>query len=117
MALFAPLVPRLYNTTPAIKALATRLLMVDSVMMPLMSFTACTYFTLRCGGKTLITFLFDSAFVWCVCVPVAFILSRCTALPILPLFAAVQALELVKCVVGIKLVRSRKWVNNLVESQ
>ena len=114
MALVAPLVPRYYNTTAAVKMLATRFLVVNSLMMPLVAFTNAAYFTLRCGGKTIITFLFDSAFVWGVCVPVAFVLSRYTAMPILPLFIAVQALELIKCAVGFFLVRSRKWVNNLV---
>ena len=114
MALVAPLMPRYYNTTAAVKMLATRFLVVNSLMMPLVAFTNAAYFTLRCGGKTIITFLFDSAFVWGVCVPVAFVLSRCTAMPILPLFIAVQALELIKCAVGFFLVRSRKWVNNLV---
>jgi len=116
MALVAPLLPRLYNTTDTVKALATQFLIVNSLMMPFVAFTNSAYFTLRCGGKTIITFLFDSAFVWGVCVPTAFVLSRFTAMPILPLFIAVQALELIKCAVGLWLVRSRKWVNNLVEA-
>ena len=83
-------------------------------MMPVNGYTNACYFTLRCGGKTLITFLFDSAFVWCVCVPTAFVLSRCTAMPILTMYILVQSLELIKCVVGYLLVKSRRWVNNLV---
>ena len=115
MAIISPLMPRLYNTTDSVKALATSFLVVNSLMMPLIAFTNSAYFTLRCGGKTIITFLFDSAFVWGICVPVAFVLSRYTDMPILPLFITVQALELIKCVVGYFFVRSRKWVNNLVE--
>ena len=114
MALVAPLIPELYNTTAAVKALAVRFLLVSSAMMPFFAYTNACYFTLRSGGKTIITFIFDSAFVWLVCIPIAFILSRFTALPILPLYAAVQSLELLKCVTGFFLVRSRRWVNNLV---
>ena len=33
---------------------------------------------------------------------------------ILPMFIIVQALDLIKCVVGFYLVKARKWVNNLV---
>ena len=115
MALLAPLVPELYNTTDSVKALAAELLLVSAAMMPVNAFTNTCYFTLRSGGKTLITFLFDSAFVWSVCVPTAFVLSRYTSLPILPMYIIIQSLELIKCAAGFFLVRSRKWVNNLVE--
>ncbi len=114
MALAAPFVPRLYNTTALVKSLATRFLLVSSAMMPFSAFTNTCYFTLRSGGKVLITFLFDSAFVWCVCIPLAFCLTRLTALPIVPVFLAVQSTEVIKCVSGYFLVKSRRWVNNLV---
>ena len=113
MVFVAPLLPELYNTTDAVKALAVRLLWVSAAMMPLNGYTNACYFTLRCGGKTLITFLFDSAFVWAVCVPAAFVLSRATAMPILSMYIIINALDLIKCGVGFYLVRSRKWVNNL----
>ena len=113
MALIAPLVPELYNTTAPVKRLAADFLLVSAAIMPLNAFTNASYFTLRSGGNTLITFLFDSAFVWGVCVPTAFILSRYTALAILPMYIAVQGLEIIKCVVGYILVKSRRWVNNL----
>ena len=112
----SPLLPELYNTTGAVKALAVRLLWVSAAMMPVNGYTNACYFTLRCGGKTLITFLFDSAFVWTVCLPVAYVLSRMTALPILPMVVIVNALDLIKCAVGFFLVRSKKWVNNLVST-
>ena len=116
MVFVAPLLPELYNTTGAVKALAVRLLWVSAAMMPVNGYTNACYFTLRCGGKTLITFLFDSAFVWTVCLPVAYVLSRMTALPILPMVVIVNALDLIKCAVGFFLVRSKKWVNNLVST-
>ena len=114
MFFVAPLLPSLYNTSDTVKELAVRLLWISAAMMPVNGFTNACYFTLRCGGKTIITFLFDSAFVWVVCMPVAVVLSRLTALPILPMVVIVNALDLIKCVVGFVLVRSKKWVNNLV---
>ena len=110
----APLVPEIYNTTAMVKELAADLLFVSAAMMPVNAFTNSCYFTLRSGGKTIITFIFDSAFVWVICVPVAFLLSRYTSLAILPMYIAVQALDLIKCVIGFYLVKKRKWVNNLV---
>ncbi len=116
MVFAAPLLPELYNTSDSVKSLAVRLLWVSAAMMPVNGYTNACYFTLRCGGKTLITFLFDSAFVWSVCLPVAFVLSRLTTIPILPMVAIVNALDLIKCAVGFFLVRSKKWVNNLVST-
>ncbi len=114
MACVAPLIPQIYNTTSAVKALACSLLYVSAAAMPMNAYTNACYFTLRSGGKTIVTFIFDSAFLWCVAVPTAFVLSRFTALPILPLYIAVYALDLIKCVIGTCLLRRRKWVNNIV---
>ncbi len=114
MACVAPLIPQIYNTTPAVKALACSLLYVSAAAMPMNAYTNACYFTLRSGGKTVITFVFDSAFLWCVAVPTAFVLSRFTSMPILPLYVTVYALDLIKCVIGTCLLRRRKWVNNIV---
>ncbi len=78
MAVVAPFIPQIYNTTDSVKLLACDLLLVSSAMMPVDAFTNASYFTLRSGGKTFITFLFDSGFVWCVCVTTALVLSRLT---------------------------------------
>lgn len=114
LILFAPLFPMLYNTTDEVKDLATAFMRVSAACMPLHGFMHATYFTLRSGGKTVITFLFDSAFVWCVNIPVAFILSRYTGVPIIPLYLICQLVDLVKCVVGLILVKKGIWLNILV---
>lgn len=114
LAAMAPLFPSVYNTTDTIKELATALLRVSAVMMPLNAFTHMSYFTLRSGGKTIVTFLFDSVFVWGASIPVAFILSRFTALPVLELYIIVQSLELIKCIIGFVMLKKKLWVNNLV---
>ena len=116
MALLAPLVPRLYNTTPLVKHLAVQLILVSAAMMPVNAFTNSCYFTLRSGGKTLITFVFDSLYVWTLSIPAAFVLSRYTSVPIVPMYLLVYLLDLVKCGIGYILVKKRTWVVNLVES-
>ena len=114
MALIAPLLPRIYNTTDVVKALAVKLLQVGAVMMPVYAYANSCYFTLRSGGKTVVTFVFDSLFTWMLCVPVAFVLSRYTAMPILPMYITVELLNLIKCVIGYFMVKHRRWVVNLV---
>ena len=114
MALVSPFIPQVYNTTDTVKALAVKLLLVYAAMMPLFSYTNSCYFTLRSGGKTLITFAFDSLFVWVFSIPAAFYFSRGTDMGIVLMYAIVELLNLVKCVIGAVLVRRRRWVVNLV---
>ena len=113
MASVSGLFPLLYNTTEEIRHLAMQLICINAVMMPFISYTNATYFTLRSGGQTMITFLFDSCFVWGVCIPLAYCLSRFTSLPILPLFAICQGTDFVKCFIGAAMIRQGKWIQNL----
>ena len=114
LILFAPLFPAFYNTTPEVKALAASFMRVAAVVMPLNGFTHASYFTIRSGGKTFITFLFDSVFVWCVNFPVAYFLSRFTGMNIVLLYFMVQATDIIKCVIGFILIKKDIWLNNLV---
>lgn len=117
MLLLAPMFPRLYNTSDAVRELAASLLRVAACCMPMWAFMHATYFTLRTGGKTIVTFLFDSVFLWLVTTPVAFVLSRYTAFPIIPLYLSCQLLDIIKCVIGFTLVKKGVWVNNIVASE
>ncbi len=115
LAGLAPLFPRLYNTSGEVRRLAGSLICVAAVTMPLFGFNHACYYTLRSGGRTVITCLFDSAFVLLISLPFAFILSRFTRLPIVPLYFAVQLTELIKCVSGFILVRKGIWLENIVD--
>ena len=110
----SPVIPHIYNTEQHVRDIASQLLCVVAVMMPMYSFCHCCYFTLRSGGRTIITFLFDSCFTWCLNVPLAYVLGYYTQLPIVPFYFAVQALELVKCVVGFIMVKKGVWIRNIV---
>ena len=113
MALGSGLFPHMYNTTDAVRALAQDLILVSALVMPFQSFANATYFTLRSGGKTFITFLFDSGFMWVCAIPLAFCLSRFTDLPILPLFAICQTPDVLKCVLGSWMLRKGSWIHSL----
>lgn len=106
--------PNLYNTEPEIKALAKQFIVITALAMPIYSFSHGSYFTLRSGGKTVITFLFDSGFTWCVLIPFVYFLVHATKLPIVWIFCLVQATELLKAVVGYFMVRSEIWIQNIV---
>ncbi|MBO7514071.1 MAG: MATE family efflux transporter, partial [Lachnospiraceae bacterium] len=111
----APLFPELYEeTTQSVKSLAVGFLRIGAACMPIFAFMHATYFTLRTGGRTFITFLFDSVFLWGVSVPIAYLISRHTQLPILRFYLFMQLLDLIKCTIGFILVKKGIWVQNLV---
>ena len=113
MASTSGIFPRIYNTSDAVRILATSLIIVHACMMPFNSYTNAAYFTLRSGGQTLITFLFDSCFVWSCCVPLAFCLSRFTDISIIPLYIICSGTDLLKCAIGYYMIRKGSWIQNL----
>lgn len=115
MAFFGRYFPELYNTEPEIKMLAKQFIVIAALAMPLFSFCHGSYFTLRSGGKTGITFLFDCGFTWCIMIPVAYALVNFTELPVVLVFLCVQSTELIKVVMGFFMVRSGIWIQNIVE--
>lgn len=112
--LFAPFFPRIYNTSDEVKNLATGLIRCAAVLMPVNGFLHSTYFTIRSGGKTLITFLFDSVFLWVVSVPLAFVLVHYTVFGIVLIFLLVESTNAIKCFIGWLIMRSGVWMQNIV---
>lgn len=117
MFITAPLFPRLYNTTEDVKRLAYAFIRVQAVFMPMQAFIHAAYFTLRSGGKTIITFFFDSVFVFMVSVPIAYCLSRFTSLYVVNIFIAVQLADAVKCLIGFVLIKKGVWLRNIVSEE
>ena len=107
-------IPQIYNTDAHVRTMATQMIWAVAVMMPIYSCAHCCYFTLRSGGRTMMTFIFDSGFTWGICVPIAWILAYMTSLPILPLYLLVQSLEFVKVIIGLYLVQKGVWIHNIV---
>lgn len=114
MLVLAPLFPMLYNTEADVRELAKYFIMITAVFMPQNAFLHASYFTLRSGGKTIVTFLFDSVFIWCVSVTIAFTLSRFTSLPVTTVFILVQIGDIIKCIIGFILVKKGVWMQNIV---
>ena len=108
------LFPMIYKTTPEAKQLAAQFLIAQAVFTPQIALLHTSYFTIRSGGRTVITFLFDSVFMWVVSVPVAFLLSRFTNLYVVWIFVFLQMADWIKCVIGVVLVRKGIWMNNIV---
>ena len=114
MLLMAPFFPMLYNTNAEARELAKYFIMITAIFMPQNAFLHASYFTLRSGGKTIITFLFDSVFIWCISVTIAFTLSHFTTLPVIAIYTLVQIGDWIKCLIGFILVKKGVWLQNIV---
>ena len=117
LGVLGPVFPKLYDTSDEIRTLACGMIWINAVCMPIFGFLHACYFTLRSGGKTVITFLFDSGYLWAIMVPLAVVLSRFTAMTILPLYFATKFIEAGKCVLGGVLVARGTWINNMVNDR
>lgn len=114
MSMLGGLFPQLYNTEESIKQLAKEFIIISALVMPLCAFCHSTYFTLRSGGKTVVTFIFDSVYTWVIVIPIAYCLSHFTTWNIVMVFLCIQSLEFVKAIIGFFMVKSNIWLNNIV---
>lgn len=113
MATVSGVFPQIYNTNADAKSLATTLILINCLFMPVFAFNHAGYFTIRSGGKTFVTFLFDSCFTMVINVPIAFFLSRFTNMPVAGVFSCVMGAECIKAVVAYILIRTNYWMNSL----
>lgn len=107
--------PGLYNTTDSVRHLASWLILISAAYMPLQAYIFPVYFTLRAGGKTVATFLFDCGAVWALSIPLAFCLSRFTVMHILVIYAICNGVDILKCVIGWYMIRKGDWIQNLAK--
>lgn len=112
--LAAPLIPRLYNVSEEVRDLTRQLLIIVGLSLPIHSFAHVAYFTIRSGGRTVITFFFDAFYTWAVTVVLAFCLTRFTDWPIVQIYFCVMFIDIFKVLVGALMIRSGFWSRNVV---
>lgn len=116
MAALSPVFPRFYNVADDTRVMAAGFILISAFLLPVNAISHSSYFTLRSGGSSLMTFLFDSAFTWVVMIPITRILVLWTDLPVIPLMMLSQGTNLIKAAAGLLLVRSGLWIKNIVSS-
>ncbi len=116
MISISTLVPSIYNTSEAIKSLATDLIIISAICIPLYAFNCVTYFILRSGGKIIYTLLFDSIFVWVVKLSLAFILTSFTSFNFLLIYIFVYGIDIIKAFPGYILVDKGIWLKKIIEN-
>ena len=116
LACLAGIIPNWFAVTDEAKHLASQTLIIAGVSLPIHAFLHATYFTIRSGGKTFITFLFDSVYTWCVPAVLAFVLSRYTGASVVTMYFCIQFIDVTKLVIGLFMLRSDFWANDLTAS-
>ena len=111
----APYFPRIYETEGVVKDMATKFIMISAVFMPVYAYENAAYFTLRSGGKTVITFFFDSVFVWVFSIPLAYLLTHYTTFDPAVCFLLVQFIDFIKVGIGFYLVKKGSWIQDLTK--
>ena len=113
MAAISGLFPKIYNTTQEVRNLAAKLICISACAMPFSAYVHAAYFAMRSGGKTLLTTVFDSGFVWLYSLPVTFALCHFTDLSILVIAWVPITADILKCIFGYHVIKSGKWIQNL----
>ena len=114
MVLLSGVFPDLYNTTGEVRGMAAAMIRITAYIMPMEAFLHAAYFTIRSGGRTIITFLFDSGFSWCVAIPFVYCIVHFTGLPVLAVYTLYYSLDFIKAAVGYILLKKGIWLQNIV---
>ena len=107
--------PDLYNTTEEVRTLASSFIITVAISAPIQAILNASYFTLRSGGKTLLTFLFDSGYVWAFTIPLSWCVIRFTSLPVEWVYFMCYNSDIIRCIIGIVLVKRGIWLNDLTK--
>lgn len=113
-AVAAIFIPRIYNISDNAKSLATSLMQLTALAIPIEACAHSSYFALRSGGKVIITLIFDCIFTWTVSVTAAFLLVNYTSLGILTIYFIVQMLNIIKCILGYIFIKRGSWIKTIV---
>ncbi len=113
--LISPFIPLLYETDDSVRQLATNFMRVYALIVPMHAFNHAAYFTMRSGGKTIITFFLDSCSMFVINFSLAFFLSRYTDINILLVYFIVEFSGIIKATIGAILLKSGIWAKNVTQ--
>ena len=95
--------------------MASSMIFILAVFKPVLGLVHACYNTIRAGGKTFLTFINDSGFMWCISVPLAFCLTTFSNLPILTIYFLCQTPEVLKLIMSFVILKGDGWMQNLTK--
>ena len=110
----SPVIPNMFKEIDSTqKKLATELIIVFASLLVFYMLACCFYYTLKAGGRTVETLLLDTGFMLVVYVPVSWSLAISTNMNIIYIYLIVRSLDALKMILGLILVKKKKWLVNL----
>lgn len=106
----------LYNVDVSVKITALRVMLVLGLALPLKLFNAITIVgILRSGGDTRAAMLLELLCLWCIGVPLVATTGLVLGWPVLLVYLAMLPEEIVKGFLGLRRLKSKKWLRTVVE--
>ena len=106
----------LFHLSPRACAIATMMMTVQGLLMPVRDFNHCTIVgVLRGGGDVQAASLIDLGPLWLVAIPLAALAGVVLRLDILWVYLAMSGESLVKSFIGMWRLRSGKWIHDLTQ--
>ncbi len=107
----------LYQVDPVVIYYASRMLAILGLFVWVRGVNSIIIIgTLRSGGDTLFSFFLDGVVIWVVGVPTAFFTAFVLDLQVYWVYLAIMSEEIVKFIIGLWRVYSRKWIHNLTRT-
>ena len=114
MSVIAPIFPRMYETSDVVRELAAFMTIVSAIYLPFEAYANAAYFTIRSGGRVLMTFLLDAGFMWAIAVPMSLCIAHFTNLDIRVFYPICQGASVLKPLLGLYFIRRGTWARQLV---
>lgn len=106
--------PAFYNVSDDIKSMSTKCIQSFAVTFTITTLVNSIFHILRAGGKTVLTTLLDSVFMWGVILPVQFLLVKHTNLELQQVYFLILSLQLLQMIIGYRLITKGVWIKNLI---
>ena len=115
--LWSPSILSLYKVPLVVIDYARRVLVILAALVWLRAANSIIVVgILRSGGDARFSFFLDGMVIWVVGVPVAFFTAFVLHLPVYWVYLAIMSEELLKWVIGMRRIFSRKWIHNLTHA-
>lgn len=106
-----------FKVSVSVHDAAARILLVIAIVFPIRIFNNIMIVgVLRSGGDTKFSLIMDTAGVWLIAVPLAFVGGLVLKLPVEWVYVLVVLEEVFKFIFGVWRFLSKKWINNLVNA-
>jgi Na+-driven multidrug efflux pump len=114
LLLISRFIPLVFNVNDNVIALARTMFIILAVMYPFRSFNMSMVVGIcRAGGDTIFCVIYDVAFMWAFSLPLAAAAAWFLNAPVWVVYLCVSSEELLKMLLGVRRLRSGKWLRNV----